>query len=120
LVKIFQMSKSELIYWEKQRNGRSLIITIRSYKTRAIRFFGAMDVLSENEMELIKTLESRIILEMSDQELLNKIGAIPSEVFEGVSNEEIDSLRRELKITTEGVSELKAIAKKHLTQKLLS
>jgi hypothetical protein len=96
-------TKRELVFWQRRRDNGSLIAGLRSHRERAIRFFGAVAVLSENEKELYRTLEAHEIVSKSPDELLAQMKAVVPE-----------DLRSELHITSDQISSMLKRARQHL------
>ena len=74
-------SNRELFFWKKQAGSNALINAIRIHRERAIRFFGAVSVLSENEAELYRTLEAYTIIATSARDMQKKMNQIPEQLL---------------------------------------
>jgi hypothetical protein len=70
------MDKQEIKFWREQADNRTLIRALRSDQRRAIDFFGAFAVLSENEEELYRTIEAYEIVNSEDKDLFNELNQI--------------------------------------------
>lgn len=67
----------EILFWEKQLKEGLLINAIRSQSKRAIKFFGAVAVLREDEMALRYILDARRFLTIPEDELVKKANSVP-------------------------------------------
>jgi hypothetical protein len=105
------------MFWNKHAKARSLINSVRAYHERAIRFFGAVAVLAEDEGEFFRTLEARTILLTPNRDLLNKMNQTPKQVLKEsvwLSQAEIKVIKKEAFFKPKDVAELKRKARQHL------
>ena len=51
-------SQRELSFWQRHLDKGTIVSALRAHPKRAIRFFGARAVLSENREAILRTLEA--------------------------------------------------------------
>jgi hypothetical protein len=87
----------EINFWRLRADKGALISSVRTHRERAIRLFGAVAVLSENEASLLWILEAHEIVNDSDQELLEKLQRVFKETIasntEGLSQTDIEMIK---------------------------
>jgi hypothetical protein len=110
-------SKRELLFWQRRADQNSLIISIRAYRERAISFFGAIAVLTENEAKLFRTLEAHTIIATPSNDLLKKMNQIPKKLIseEGrFSQSERKELRKQCYRKLKDIVAMKREAQRHV------
>ncbi len=111
------VSKREIDFWQRQVDQGRIIHAVRSYRRRAIRFFGAPPVLAENLSQLYQIAEARKILAASDESLLAQMNRVPTsaaEELEGVTAEERRKLLERWRFTGKDIQDLKSKALRYL------
>src|SRR4051794_24139096 len=110
--------REEIAFWARHRDEDSLISVVRTFRDRAIPFFGAYAVFGENEADLLRTLEAHEILIASDEELLAEMNRVPDMMapeLEKIDPPELrEELRRMSRGTQEGVEAMRSQARRQL------
>ena len=65
------MDSNEILFWQLQAESGTLMAAVRADRDRAIAFFGAIDVLTEREDELYRTLEAQWLDNTSEEEIVS-------------------------------------------------
>jgi hypothetical protein len=113
------MQQSELVFWQKQahRGSGSLVIAVRTYQKRAIKFFGAIDVLKEDERALMRTLKAYAIAVTPTRSLLTSMNRIPKKNISKMKDKspiKIKFFREHTLLTIKHIAALKKAARQHL------
>ena len=66
--------KSEVEFWRHQFTKGKLLKAIRADRERVIQFFGAKDVVEEDEWRLMSIVDAYEILNRTDEDLAKELG----------------------------------------------
>jgi hypothetical protein len=112
------ITKSEIRFWEKHSKNRHLIREIRADRERAIKFFGAIAVMTENEKLLHKVLDARQITQRDEVDLLEEMNRIPEKnlsASNGFTDEEVKIFSNRFVFESKDIKALKQKAQHFLS-----
>jgi len=110
--------KREIAFWQRHMETGSWVGAVRTYRERAIKFFGAEAVLREDEAALFRGLEAQTILARTDRELLVEMNRVLKEVVKGedLTIAEVKTLKKLGLRTSKDVTKLKNEAQRYLAR----
>ncbi|MGO8701057.1 MAG: hypothetical protein ACLQVY_25475 [Limisphaerales bacterium] len=108
------MKKRDAAFWKRHASRGALIEATRSYREEAIRFFGAFDVLKEDESALILTLEARRIIMTPDRKLLLRMNRNLPEIILCLNDPKKAKYFRRTLLTPAHIKAMKCAAKQHI------